>query len=134
MRIRIFLQTGGLNSDLLLLLTLGFFNIAAALDQDLSAQPRIVAQTERAFSARCAEIGIRDSFLEYFAVDAIHFEPEPRLARPDFERESSSTGLRLTWEPKIIRVASSGQLAVSTGPYVLRRLSGNHWSAHFRTA
>ena len=39
---------------MLLLLTLGFFNIAVALDQDLSAQPQIVAQTERAFSARCA--------------------------------------------------------------------------------
>jgi len=37
----------------------------------------VVAQTESAFSARCSEIGIRDSFLEYFAADAIHFDPGP---------------------------------------------------------
>jgi hypothetical protein len=53
------------------------------------------------------------------------------LARPDLERESSSTGLRLTWEPKIIRVASSGQLAVSTGPYVLQDTSGKRSSGYF---
>ena len=79
-----------------------------------------VAQTERAFSARCAEIGIRDSFLENFAPDSIHFGPEPRLARPDLEKETSSTKVRLTWEPKIVRVASTGQLAVCTGPYALQ--------------
>jgi ketosteroid isomerase-like protein len=82
--------------------------------------PQLVAQTERAFSARCAEVGIRDSFLEYFTEDAIHFGPEPRLARPDLEKESSSNKVRLTWQPKTVRVACTGQLAVSTGPYVLQ--------------
>jgi hypothetical protein len=68
-----------------LLLPLAFFHLPAAGAEDLLAEARIVAQTERAFSARCAENGIRDSFLEYFASNAIHFEPEPRLARPDLE-------------------------------------------------
>ena len=84
----------------------------------------VVAQTESAFSARCSEIGIRDSFLEYFATDAIHFDPEPRLTRPDLERETSSTKVRLTGEPRIVRVANTGQLAVSTGPYVLQTENG----------
>jgi len=88
------------------------FNTPAAAAEDVLARARIVAQTERQFSARCAEIGIRDSFLEYFAIDAIHFEPGPRLAHPDLEGESRSTAFRLTWEPKIIRVSSSGQSLV----------------------
>lgn len=91
----------------------------------------VVAQTENAFSARCLEIGIRDSFLEYFAPDAIHFDPEPRLARPDLEREASSTKVRLSWEPRIVRVANTGQLAVSTGPYVLQTQNGKSSSGYF---
>jgi hypothetical protein len=47
--------------------SLRFFSISAGAADDLLAEARIVAQTERAFSVRCAEIGFRDSFLEYFA-------------------------------------------------------------------
>jgi ketosteroid isomerase-like protein len=95
-----------------------FLAVCARADEQPVAQ--LVAQTERTFSARCAEVGIRDSFLEYFTGDAIRFSPEPRLARPDLEQEISSNKVRLTWQPKIVRVASTGQLAVSTGPYVLQ--------------
>ena len=101
-----------------LLTTASFFTLYAQADEQPA--PELVAQTERAFSARCAEVGIRDSFLEYFTDDAIHFGPEPRLARPDLQQETSSNKVRLTWQPKIVRVASTGQLAVSTGPYVLQ--------------
>jgi hypothetical protein len=45
---------------------------------------------------------------------------QPRSARLDLEKETSSTKARLTWAPKIVRVASTGQLAVSTGPYILQ--------------
>ena len=111
----------------LVLFAATFFAAGAKADEQPVAQ--LVAQNERAFSARCAEIGIRDSFLEYFGADAIHFGPEPRLARPDLEKETSSTKVRLTWQPKIIRVASTGQLAVSTGPYVLQ--TGNNKSSGY---
>ena len=128
MRIRIFPRV-----DLAagLLLPLAFFLLPVAAAEDLSPETRIVAQVERTFSARCAEMGIRDSFLEYFAPNAIHFDPEPRLARPDLEKESRSTAIRLTWEPKIIRVANSGQLAVSTGPYLLQSKAGKQSFGYF---
>jgi ketosteroid isomerase-like protein len=100
------------------LLFAAFFAVFARADEQPVTQ--LVAQTERTFSARCAEIGIRDSFLEYLTDDAIHFGPEPRLARPDLQQETSSNKVRLTWQPKIVRVASTGQLAVSTGPYLLQ--------------
>jgi len=103
---------------LCLLFAASFFAVYSRADEQPAAQ--LVAQTERTFSARCAEIGIRDSFLEYFTDDAIRFGPEPRLARPDLQQETSSNKVRLTWQPKIVRVASTGDLAVSTGPYVLQ--------------
>jgi ketosteroid isomerase-like protein len=101
-----------------LLFAASFLAPCAKADEPPVAQ--LVAQTERAFSSRCSEVGIRDSFLEYLTEDAIHFDPEPHVARPDLEKETSSNKVRLTWEPKIVRVASTGQLAVSTGPYVLQ--------------
>jgi ketosteroid isomerase-like protein len=101
-----------------LLFAASFLAVFTKADELPVAQ--LVAQTERTFSARCAEIGIRDSFLEYFIDDAIRFGPEPRLARPDLQQETSPNKVRLTWQPKIVRVASTGQLAVSTGPYVLQ--------------
>ncbi|MBV9732213.1 MAG: nuclear transport factor 2 family protein [Verrucomicrobia bacterium] len=101
-----------------LLFAASFLAVFTKADEPPVAQ--LVAQTERTFSARSAEIGIRDSFLEYFTDDAIRFGPEPHLARPDLQRETSSNKVRLTWQPKIVRVASTGQLAVSTGPYLLQ--------------
>jgi ketosteroid isomerase-like protein len=107
------------------------FIILAANASGRPTMAEVVAQTENAFSARCLEIGIRDSFLEYFAPDAIHFDPEPRLARPDLEREASPTNVRLSWEPRIVRVANTGQLAISTGPYVLQTQDGKSSSGYF---
>ncbi|MBV8214717.1 MAG: hypothetical protein JOZ08_16030 [Verrucomicrobia bacterium] len=103
---------------LCLLFAASFSIVCVKADEQPVAQ--LVAQTERAFSARCAEIGIRDSFIEYFAADAIVFDPAPRLAGPDLEKETSSPKVKLTWEPIIVRVASTGKLAVSTGPYTLQ--------------
>lgn len=107
------------------------FVLFAANASGRPTMAEVVAQTESAFSARCLEIGIRDSFLEYFTPDAIHFEPGPRLARPDLERETIPTSVRLSWEPRIVRVANTGQLAVSTGPYVLQTQDGKSSSGYF---
>jgi ketosteroid isomerase-like protein len=77
-----------------------------------------MADTERAFAEACTRKGIRDSFLEYFADDAIAFNPAPisakdrlraRPARPFSEAE-------LRWEPRLGDVAASGELGWLTGP------------------
>jgi hypothetical protein len=67
MRIQIWLPVYGATSGWFSLVVCAFFSISAGAADDLLAEARIVAQTERAFSVRCAEIGFRDSFLEYFA-------------------------------------------------------------------
>ena len=77
-----------------------------------------MADTERAFAESCTRKGIRDSFLEYFADDAVAFSPAPisakerlrsRPARPFSEAE-------LRWEPRLGDVAASGELGWLTGP------------------
>jgi ketosteroid isomerase-like protein len=85
-------------------------------DPRLPAELQAVVEAERSFSKRCAEVGIRDSFLEFFAPDAIYFNPEPNLARPDFEARRSSKTPSLQWEPQQVLLSRSGTLAVSTGP------------------
>jgi hypothetical protein len=124
-------RVGSIRRFVLQSLAILLVGVPTGLADDSSRAAEIVAQTERAFSSRCAEVGIRDAFLEYFSTDAIHFEPGPRLARPDLEHEPSSVTPRLTWEPKVIRVASSGELAVSTGPYILQSKTGKHSFGYF---
>ena len=84
----------------------------------VSADLESLVNAERAFAQTATEKGIRDSFLEYFAEDAIAFTPEPvsaterlrsRPPRPFSEYE-------LTWEPRTGDVAASGELGWLTGP------------------
>lgn len=94
---------------------------AASLVPAQSAIPpalQSMVDTERAFAEACTRKGIRDSFLEYFADDAMAFNPAPvsakdrlrsRPARPFSEAE-------LRWEPRLGDVAASGELGWLTGP------------------
>jgi ketosteroid isomerase-like protein len=86
--------------------------------ENLPADLRTLVDTERAFAEAATHKGIRDSFLEYFAEDAIAFNPDPvsatarlrsRPARPFSE-------LELRWEPRLGDVAASGELGWLTGP------------------
>jgi ketosteroid isomerase-like protein len=92
----------------------GFLPAQSAIPPALQS----MADTERAFAEACTRKGIRDSFLEYFADDAIAFNPAPisakdrlraRPARPFSEAE-------LRWEPRLGDVAANGELGWLTGP------------------
>ena len=85
---------------------------------DVPPALRALVEAERAFADTATHKGIRDSFLEYFAEDAIAFNPAPisattrlrsRPARPFSE-------LELRWEPRTGDVAASGELGWLTGP------------------
>lgn len=84
----------------------------------LPADLKTLVDAERAFADAATHQGIRDSFLEYFAEDAIAFNPAPvsatarlrsRPARPFSDYE-------LRWEPRLGDVAASGELGWLTGP------------------
>jgi ketosteroid isomerase-like protein len=78
---------------------------------------------ERSFARASTEHGIRASFLEYFAVDGINFQPGPGsmrerlLAHPP---PADPLALLLDWSPQAGAVARSDDLGFTTGPYSLR--------------
>ena len=77
-----------------------------------------LVNAERAFAKTATDKGIRDSFLEYFAKDAITFNPAPISAT---ERLRSRPGrpfseYELRWEPRTGDIAASGELGWLTGP------------------
>jgi hypothetical protein len=89
-----------------------------AAEQLPSALAPIVA-AERAFARRCGLVGIRASFLEFFAGKAINFAPEPGLARPRLEGRPVPNGpppVVLEWGPEQAEVAPGGDLGWTTGP------------------
>jgi ketosteroid isomerase-like protein len=93
----------------------------AAITQPPAQPPSALdslVNAERAFAKSATEKGIRDSFLEYFAEDAITFNPTPISAT---ERLRSRPGrpfseYELRWEPRTGDVAASGELGWLTGP------------------
>jgi ketosteroid isomerase-like protein len=96
------------------LLAVGF----VGAQNDVSPALRALVDAERAFAEIATHKGIRDSFLEYFAEDAIAFSPAPvsatarlrsRPARPFSE-------LELRWEPRTGDIAASGEFGWLTGP------------------
>ena len=87
---------------------------------EVSPALRSLVDAERAFAETATQKGIRDSFLEYFAEDAIAFNPAPisatarlrsRPARPFSEFE-------LRWEPRTGDIAASGEFGWLTGPSI----------------
>jgi ketosteroid isomerase-like protein len=78
---------------------------------------------ERSFAKASTERGIRASFLEYFAVDGVNFQPGPGsmrerlLAHPP---PADPLALLLDWSPQAGAVARSDDLGFTTGPYSLR--------------
>ena len=93
------------------------FTFARAQEPGSSALDGMV-NAERAFAKAATQKGIRDSFLEYFADDAIAFNPSPVSAT---DRLRSRPGrpfseLELTWEPRMGDIAASGELGWLTGP------------------
>src|SRR5215208_3551742 len=86
--------------------------------QEIPPALQSMADTERAFAEACTRKGIRDSFLEYFADDAIAFNPAPVSAK---ERLRARPGrpfseAELRWEPRTGDVAASGEMGWLTGP------------------
>jgi ketosteroid isomerase-like protein len=78
----------------------------------------VMAQTERDFAAACRKVGMRDSFLQYFADEALFFVPQPVNAKEALSKRPAEpfAARQLTWEPRLGDVASSADLGWLTGP------------------
>lgn len=79
-----------------------------------------IAEQERAFAATCVAKGIRAAFTEYFAPDAIDFEPQPARAADSLSKNpDASAPFTLDWEPVVADASSAGDLGWDTGPYAI---------------
>lgn len=88
-----------------------------ALPPDLSA----LFQAERDFAQRCGEVGIRASFLEFFAAEGIAFRPHPvkyHEAVKDRPAPPNPLAYELLWEPIFGEVSAAGDLGYDFGPSV----------------
>jgi hypothetical protein len=81
---------------------------------------RSLVEAEKSFSDTSAERGIRESFLQFFADDSIIFAPEPKNGKK-FYSGCDDKGRKLTWRPVFATIASSGELGVTAGPWVMAK-------------
>lgn len=105
---------------LVLMLSLGALS-AFAQDQQISPTLSSLFDAERAFAKRCGEVGIRASFLEFFADDAIVFSPHPvkyKEAVKDRPAPPNPLAYALEWEPIFGEVSAAGDMGYDTGPSV----------------
>lgn len=77
-----------------------------------------MAEAERRFSARAAETTPREAFIEFFADEAVSFQPDPGPARERLRLQPPPPpGLpAFQWEPRTGDVSASGDLGYLTGP------------------
>jgi ketosteroid isomerase-like protein len=86
--------------------------------ESIPASLQSLVEAERAFAQAATQKGIRDSFLEYFAEDAIAFTPLPVSATARLRSRPSRpfSDYELRWEPRTGDVAAGGELGWLTGP------------------
>lgn len=101
------------------LLTVLFALLTAA--PALAGPAEEVAAAERAFAAHAQRDGSRAAFLASAAPDGLLFSPDPSNARAQIERWPAADGGRLTWGPEVVAASRSGDVGLSTGPFVMRR-------------
>jgi ketosteroid isomerase-like protein len=77
-----------------------------------------MAETEREFARTATIKGWRDAFLDFFADDAIAFDPAATPAKDRLRKQPSKpfSEIELVWEPRLGDVAASGDLGWLTGP------------------
>lgn len=95
-----------------------FVAASVARQPPVSANLQALVDTERAFAKTATVKGLRDSFLDYFADDAIALVPTAEPARDRLREQPSRppSELEITWEPRQGDVAASNDLGWLTGP------------------
>ena len=83
-----------------------------------SAAVQQILDAERAFAQAVAQSGIAAGFRQFAASDAVLFLPDPVPAGP--ELAGARWAGEFLWRPQYVAVASSGDLAFSAGPSLMR--------------
>jgi len=75
-----------------------------------------LVETEREFAAASRDHGMKVAFLRYLDDESILFRPHPVNGKRHTAAGPES-GVQLTWEPTLARVAVAGDLGWTTGPF-----------------
>ena len=95
--------------------------------QAIPADLQALVETERDFARTATVKGLRDSFLDYFADDAIALVPAPESAKARLRAQPAQpfSELEIVWEPRLGDVAASNDIGWLTGPStILNHASG----------
>lgn len=76
-----------------------------------------LAAEEAKFAAYSVQHGMRDAFVEFFADDSILLRPDPVNGR-EFMKARQNPPIILDWKSQLAILAASGDLGLSTGPWV----------------
>ena len=101
--------------------TIGLICAIVQLGGNKPANSPSLVSSELSFAQRCREVGVRASFMEYFADDGIAFKPEPFRYTETVKKlppQSNPKAIQLEWEPHVAGIAASGELGFTTGPSV----------------
>ena len=98
-------------------------NAASLFAQDHHLSPALnsLFEAERAFAKRCGEVGIRASFMEFFAEDGIAFRPHPvkyKEAVKDRPAPPNPLAYELLWEPIFGEISAAGDMGYDAGPSI----------------
>jgi len=86
--------------------------------------PELLIGMERDFAAAVAARGPKDAFLQFLAPDGLLFRPRPVIGADFFRDAPADTGV-LEWSPSYARLAKSGDLGFTTGPWRYRPSASN---------
>ena len=103
-----------------LLLVLIAPGISAAEENASTTALRTVVESEKSFAAASVHRGIRESFLQFLADDAIILRPEPANGKALYAKYEDK-GRQLNWRPIFAIISNSGELGVTTGPWELKK-------------
>ncbi len=89
-----------------------------AAQEKISTDLQALVDTERSFAHTATLKGVRDSFLDFFADDAIALTPLPISAKARLRSRPAQpfSATELKWEPRTGDIARSGELGWLTGP------------------
>ena len=107
---------------LLLQMLMLYATTVLSRDSQLPADLASLVDSEREFARTSVAQGIRSSFLEYFADDAIVFQPQPvkyKEAVKDLPAPADPLAYTLDWQPLYSDISAAGDLGYNTGPYIL---------------
>ncbi|RVU01251.1 nuclear transport factor 2 family protein [Mucilaginibacter limnophilus] len=100
-----------------ILAALTFITFQSVTFAQKAAQVQTVIDAEQNFQKLIARKGIKDGFLAVADPEGIVFKPNAVNINQFYGTIDKQPG-KLTWEPKIARIAANGDLAFTAGPYV----------------